>query len=126
VGAQTILIVDDDLPFARFLDDVLTAAGYETRVAKHGAAAFLDLEIVRPDLMLVDVFMPLIDGITLCLMVRANPATRDMPIVVMSATHRDIPVPISGFLLKPLDIDALLDLVASLIEEPEVERQASE
>ncbi|MEO7911867.1 MAG: response regulator [Roseiflexaceae bacterium] len=69
MAAKTILIVDDDLTFARFLDDVLTTAGYATRVAKHGAAAFLELEITHPELMLVDVFMPVIDGITFCRMV---------------------------------------------------------
>ena len=116
MAANTILIVDDDFSFTQFLEDLLTGAGYQILVAKNGAAAFLELEIVRPALMLVDVFMPVIDGITLCRMVRANFATRDIPIVVMSATQQDIPVPIAGFLTKPLDIDVLLDLIASLVE----------
>jgi len=118
VAAKTILIVDDDLHFAQLLEAVFAAAGYESSIAKHGAAAFLDLEIVNPDLILVDVFMPVIDGITFCRMVRANPATRDTPIIVMSATTdlaHTIPVPIAGFLVKPFDIDALLRLVESLI-----------
>jgi CheY-like chemotaxis protein len=125
VTAKTILIVDDDLAFARFLDDVLTGAGYETSVARHGAAAFLDLEITHPDLILVDVFMPIIDGITFCRMVRAQRATRDTPIIMMSATadlHTTIPVQIAGFLAKPLDIDALLHLVAQIVEAPAGER----
>jgi two-component system nitrogen regulation response regulator NtrX len=128
VTAKTILIVDDDLAFSRFLDDVLTGAGYETSVAKHGAAAFLDLEITHPDLILVDVFMPIIDGITFCRMVRAQRATRDTPIIMMSATadlHTTIPVQIAGFLAKPLDIDALLHLIARLVEEPAGERPVS-
>ena len=116
MAANTILIVDDDFSFTQVLEDLLTGAGYQILVAKNGAAAFLELEIVRPALMLVDVFMPVIDGITLCRMVRANFATRDIPIVVMSATQQDIPVPIAGFLTKPLDIDVLLDLIASLVE----------
>ena len=126
--AKTILIVEDDLAFAQFLDDVLTGAGYETSVAKHGAAAFLDLEITHPDLILVDVFMPIIDGITFCRMVRAQRATRDTPIIMMSATadlHTTIPVQIAGFLAKPLDIDALLHLIARIVEEPAGERPVS-
>jgi CheY-like chemotaxis protein len=118
VAAKTILIVDDDLTFTQFLDDILTAAGYQTIVAKHGAAAFLELEISHPDLMLVDIFMPIIDGITFCRLVRANPATRDTPLIVMSAKatiQQDFPVPIAGFLAKPFEIDALLRLVESLI-----------
>jgi CheY-like chemotaxis protein len=127
VAAKTILIVDDDLPFAQFLDEALTSAGFVTRIAKHGAAAFLELEIAAPDLMLVDIFMPVIDGITFCRLVRANPATRDTPIIVMSATpnlHQTIPVQISGFLPKPLEIDALLSLIASAIQAPILDRQA--
>ena len=59
-------------------------------------------------------------------MVHANPATRDTPIIVMSATAnlpRDIPVPIAGFLVKPLDIDALLSLIVSLVEQATGEKQ---
>jgi CheY-like chemotaxis protein len=108
-----------------FLGDLLTRAGYETHIARHGGAAFADLEITQPDVMLVDVFMPTIDGVTFCRMARANHSTRDTPIIVMSAmpdAGRDFPVPISGFLTKPLDIDALLHLVASLLAEPGRER----
>jgi CheY-like chemotaxis protein len=127
VAAKTILIVDDDLPFAQFLDEALTSAGYATRIAKHGAAAFIELEITPPDLMLVDVFMPVIDGITFCRLVRANPATRDTPIIVMSATpnlHQAIPVQIAGFLPKPLDLDELFGLVESLVQAPILDQQA--
>jgi CheY-like chemotaxis protein len=127
MAAKMILIVDDDLAFTRFLVDVLTGAGYQTSVAKHGAAAFLDLESVHPDLMIVDVFMPVIDGITFCRLAYANPATRSTPIIVMSATPQlqaTIPVPIAGFLSKPLDIDALLGLVAALIAVPVADEQA--
>jgi len=126
VGTKTILIVDDDAIFARFLSDLLSCAGYEAVIAKHGAAAFADLEITRPALMLVDVFMPIIDGITFCRMARADRSTRDTPIIVMSASldsRQLIPVPISGFLPKPLDIDALLNLIAALIGSPDPEKQ---
>lgn len=126
MAAKTILIVDDDPSFAQFLGELLTAAGYETYCAKNGAAAFADLEITRPDLMIVDVFMPVIDGITFCRMARVSPSTRDTPIIVISATQQDIPVPISGFLTKPLDVDALLYLVASLVEAPGAEKQAGQ
>jgi two-component system, sensor histidine kinase and response regulator len=126
VAAKTILIVDDDLPFAQFLEELLTEAGYDTVVAKHGAAAFADLEITRPDLMIVDIFMPVIDGITFCRMARANRSTRDTPIIVISATPHlagTIPVPIAGIVAKPVETAALLDLVTTLIEAPMGERR---
>ena len=126
MGAKTILIVDDDLVFAQVLDDLLKEAGYQTIVAKDGQEADIELEIDLPDLILADVFMPISNGLGLCRSVRANDATRQTPIVVMSAMprhHYAIPVLIDGFLLKPFDMDALLDLVASLIETPPKEKQ---
>lgn len=123
MATKTILIVDDDLPFTRLLELVFAEAGYESSVAKHGAAAFLELEITRPALMLVDVFMPIIDGITFCRMVRANSSTRDTPIIVMSATQQDIPVPVASFLVKPFDISVLLRLVESLIGRPSIDKE---
>ena len=128
VAAKTILIVDDDLSFAQFLADVLLGAGYDPVVARSGARAFAGLEVTRPALMLVDVFMPVIDGITFCRMARANPTTRDTPILVMSAMldlRQIIPVPISGFLTKPIDIDELLRLAALLVEEPDLHERTA-
>jgi CheY-like chemotaxis protein len=126
VATKTILIVDDDLPFAEALDDLLKDAGYRTVVAKNGEEAGVELEINPPDLILTDVFMPVINGFAFCHMVRANDATRNTPIVVMSAMpnyHYTIPVRINGFLLKPFDMYALLHLVVSLVEEPPLEKQ---
>jgi len=120
--------VDDDLPFAQFLADVLLGAGYEPVVARSGARAFADLDVTRPALMLVDVFMPVIDGITFCRMAPANRTTRDTPIIVISAildSRHTIPVPISGFLTKPIDLDALLGLAALLIEDSTLDERTA-
>ena len=124
MAAKTILIVDDDLQLARLLDVAFTAAGYRTIVAKDGAAALVEVEIAHPDLMLMDVFMPVIDGTTFGRIVRASPATRDTPIIVMSGTaslDQLLPVAIDGFLAKPFDMDVLLRLVVALIGVPTVD-----
>jgi CheY-like chemotaxis protein len=129
VTTKTILIVDDDLQLIRLLEMGFAEAGYRTSVAKHGAAAFLELEIVHPALILVDVFMPIIDGITFCRMVRANPATRDTPIIVMSGTaslDQVLPVSVDGFLAKPFDMDVLLRRVVSLIGVPSGDEEGHE
>jgi DNA-binding response OmpR family regulator len=128
MATKTILIVDDDLAFAQLLEDGLTGAGYETCRAKHGAMAFADLQITRPALMLVDVFLPVIAGSTFCRMARVNPSTRTTPIIVISAMpnlQATISIPVAGFLAKPLDIDVLLRRVASLVDVPVIEKQAS-
>jgi len=124
VAAKTILIVDDDLQLARLLDVAFTAAGYRTIVAKDGAAALVEVEIAHPDLILMDVFMPVIDGTTFGRIVRASPTTRDTPIIVMSGTaslDQVLPVASDGFLAKPFDMEVLLRLVVSLIGVPTVD-----
>jgi len=129
VAAKTILIVDDDLQLARLLEVVFAEAGYRTIVAKDGAAAFVELEIAHPDLILVDVFMPVIDGTTFGRIVRANPATRDTPIIVMSGTaslDQVLPISIAGFLAKPFDTDVLLRLVAAVIGWPAAAEEGHE
>ena len=129
MAVKTILIVDDDLQLARLLEVAFAEAGYRTIVAKDGAAACVELEIAHPDLILVDVFMPVIDGTTFGRMVRANPATHDTPIIVMSGTaslDQVLPVASDGFLAKPFDIDVLLRLVVSLIGVPTVDENGHE
>lgn len=129
MAAKTILIVDDDLQLARLLEVAFTEAGYRTIVAKDGAAACVEVEIAHPDLILMDVFMPVIDGATFGRIVRASPATRDTPIIAMSGTasvDQVLPVAIDGFLAKPFDIEVLLRLVVSLIGVPTVDEDGHE
>jgi CheY-like chemotaxis protein len=66
MATKTILIVDDDLPFAETLDDLLMGVGYRTVVAKNGQEAGVELEINPPDLILADLFMPVSNGFAFC------------------------------------------------------------
>ncbi len=80
----TLLVVDDDADLHGMLDEMLTRAGYRVIVAADGVEA---LEVVRrhpPDLALIDVKMPRVDGIAVLRQLRADGATRNLPVIVMT------------------------------------------
>ena len=81
----TILIVDDE-PDVRFLLKMaFEAAGHRILQANHGAVALEQLEEARPDLIVTDLMMPVLDGPALIQRLRSDPATAEIPIMVLSA-----------------------------------------
>lgn len=84
-GKGDILIVDDTLPNLRVLSSMLTEQGYEVRGAPNGAMALMIIEAEPPDLILLDVNMPGMDGYEVCQKIKANPQTQDIPVIFISA-----------------------------------------
>lgn len=80
-----ILIVDDNPANLGVLSDCLYNAGFEVRIAKSGEAAIERVESDPPDLILLDVIMPGIDGFTTCQKLKENHLIRDIPIIFMTA-----------------------------------------
>jgi CheY-like chemotaxis protein len=70
---QTILVVEDELPIAELIAVILGYAGYQTLVAGNGQEAFAYLDAGRPDLILSDIMMPVMDGRELCKRLHAHP-----------------------------------------------------
>jgi DNA-binding response OmpR family regulator len=110
----TVLVVDDDEDLACAIGDVLTDAGYAVISAREGRQALSALQHQRPDLMLVDIFMPGMNGSELLRIVRSSSEWCGIPRIVMTGAND----PIIGIrsdaavIYKPLDLDALLALVA--------------
>lgn len=83
----TVLVVDDDPHIVAFLTAALEEGGYQVLSAVDGAA--LQLAHDRPpDLILLDIMMPIMDGVEVSRRLRADPVTARIPIIVMSARHR--------------------------------------
>lgn len=80
-----ILIVDDTLPNLRILAKILENRGYLVRGIPEGALALTAAAEERPDLILLDIMMPELDGYEVCARLKANEATRDIPVIFMSA-----------------------------------------
>ena len=112
-----LLVVDDEADLADLLRFVLEEAGYRVAVAGDGRAALRRLAEGGCDLVVSDVMMPFLDGAGLAAAMRADPALRDIPLVLMSAAHAAAAqrAPHAAFLLKPFDVSVILATVTRLI-----------
>lgn len=82
---QTVMIVDDDKEILRILSRALDREGYATRVAGSADEALNLLERGRPDLMILDIMLPGMDGVDLCRTLRGNSRFADLPVLFLSA-----------------------------------------
>jgi two-component system, OmpR family, alkaline phosphatase synthesis response regulator PhoP len=87
---QSVLIVDDEPNILLSLQFLMKKTGYEVRTAKDGEEAMIEMERAAPDLILLDVMMPKIDGFSICERIRANPEWRDVRIIMLTARGRDV------------------------------------
>lgn len=83
--ANSILIVDDQADLATMMAEVLNDAGYATRITDNGRAALAEVQANPPDLLVLDVNMPELDGFEVAAMLKADPATATIPIIMVSA-----------------------------------------
>lgn len=115
MAARTVLVVDDDQAILDFIDAALTEEGYQVLKATDGAALSLAHD-QRPDVILLDIQMPVMDGIEISRRLRADPDTQEIPIIVMSAKDRLAAtagqMPINDQLAKPFPLRGLYDIVA--------------
>jgi DNA-binding response OmpR family regulator len=82
---KRILVVDDEIGALTLIGIMLERGGFEVLKAKNADAALQVLDQETPDLIILDVMMPGMDGIELCRTVRAKPATEDTPVLILSA-----------------------------------------
>jgi CheY-like chemotaxis protein len=84
-GKLSVLVVDDEVSFGRVLREVLESFGFEVRVALRADEALQEMRHQAPDLLMVDVMMPEVDGLTLIRKVQLEPSWLEVPILVVSA-----------------------------------------
>ena len=119
--SRRILIVDDESSAAKALETLLQREGYELRLAKDGAAALAECASFRPDLVLLDVLMPGMNGFEVCKRIKATPETRLTPVVLITGLTdsenriRGINAGADDFLSKPIDFNELLARTRSLL-----------
>ena len=118
---KKVLVVDDIAENRAVVIDLLTPLGFEMTEAANGRAGLEMAQRLRPDMMLMDIAMPELDGLATTRLLRQLEAFRDMPIIAMSASvsasdsEQSIAAGMNAFLSKPIDADKLLDQMARLL-----------
>jgi diguanylate cyclase (GGDEF)-like protein len=119
---SVILIVDDNPTNLSVLSQALKEAGYKTRVAMDGESAIEQAQEDHPELILLDIQMPGIDGFETCAQLKANPETRDIPVIFITASA-DIENKIKGlsvgavdYITKPFQFEEVLARVKVHLE----------
>ena len=115
-----ILIVDDEHDFIELLQYKLAGHGYELIVANDGVHALSQARTLKPDLILLDILLPDLDGLSVCEILRRQPVTKKIPIIFMSAlsgdiTKRTATMYAEDFFTKPLDLNRLEKRIEELL-----------
>lgn len=119
--ATSILIVDDQPELAAMIAEVLGDAGYATRIATDGRQALAEVQASPPDLVLLDVQMPEVDGFEVAAMLKSDPATATIPVIMVSAQDGrgarliGLESGAEDYLGKPVDPAELLARIRNLL-----------
>lgn len=115
-----ILIVDDEFGLADVIAEVLAEAGYDVAIAINGQLGLANMDEVTPDLVLLDMMMPVLDGPAMLRAIRKNPKYADVPVVMMTslpeALTRAGATLYQAVLHKPFTQEKLLATLALLLD----------
>jgi PleD family two-component response regulator len=118
---ESIMVVDDDPIIARLLEIELVSAGYDVRLASSGEEALAGAQLDRPDLILLDVMMPGLDGFEVARRLRADPRTVAVSIIMLTATGlsanrlEGLNAGADDYIVKPFDTPELLARVKGVL-----------
>lgn len=121
---RQILVVDDDPVFCDIMRELLKRSGFQVRVAYSVYDALEELALRQPDLVLTDVMMPEVDGLSLVRMLRSDPCWASIPTIVVSARVMEADqvaaadAGADGFLGKPFSFDRLQTTIAPYLPVP--------
>jgi signal transduction histidine kinase/DNA-binding response OmpR family regulator/putative methionine-R-sulfoxide reductase with GAF domain len=118
-GAQkSILVVDDEAPIRKLLGQELGEAGYRVREARDGQEALLQIRQEKPDLVILDVLMPKMNGFHVAALLKSDPQTMDIPIIILTIVEdkeRGYRLGVDRYLTKPINTQALFDEIEELL-----------
>ncbi len=118
-----LLIVDDEIDFIELMKFRLSALPCEILEANDGVHALSQARTGKPDLILLDILLPDLDGLSVCEILRRQPNTKNIPIIFMSAlsgnvTRRTAAMHADDFFTKPLDLNRLEKRIIELMHLP--------
>lgn len=122
MNRKRILVVDDEIYIVHILEFTLTMEGYDVVTAADGDEALRKVEEDRPDLVVLDIMMPRMDGYEVCRRLREEEETRDLPVILLSAKGRPIDretgmeVGANDYIVKPFSPRRLLEKIRDLLD----------
>jgi len=118
---KKILLVEDNPVNRRLAEFLLRSQGYQVRAATNAQEAFDTIKAERPDLILMDVQLPGMDGLEATRKLKAEPNTRDIPVVAVTSyamkgdREKALAAGCSGYITKPIDKDTFVREVATVL-----------
>ena len=126
-----ILVVDDEIYIVHILDFSLGMEGYEVVTALDGEQALEKVTSEKPDLIVLDIMMPKLDGYEVCKSIKSNAATKHVPVILLSAKGRNVDqkmgfeVGADDYITKPFSPRKLVERINQLLGQSVQERPAS-
>ena len=115
-----VLVIEDDRSLAEVLQYNLKQAGYEVVVATDGQDGLLQAQIKSPDIVILDLMLPIVDGLDVCRRLRADSSTKDLSIVMLTAKAEEsdeligFSLGADDYVTKPFSVKVLLERVKAL------------
>jgi len=119
--SKRVLIVDDEPNIVISLEFLLKRAGLEVLIARDGEAGLAEIQSAQPDLVILDVMMPKLDGFAVLQRVRSDPAVKSTPVLMLTARGRDadqkkgLVLGANAYLSKPFSTSELIETVQELL-----------
>jgi two-component system alkaline phosphatase synthesis response regulator PhoP len=121
VAKGKILVVDDEIYIVHILDFSLGIEGYEVMTALDGEQALAKVSQEKPDLIVLDIMMPKLDGYETCKALKSNPGTKDIPVILLSAKGRNVDqkvgfeVGADDYITKPFSPRKLVERINAIL-----------
>jgi twitching motility two-component system response regulator PilH len=118
---KVILIVEDDPKSLKLAKDLLNMSGYSTIQASDGAQGVELAKAQKPDLVLMDIMMPKMDGYTACHAIKSDAATKNIPVIMVTALGFELNKQLaermgaSGYITKPIDRQELVKTIGTFL-----------
>jgi DNA-binding response OmpR family regulator len=120
--ANHVLVVDDHPPTLRLITNALENEGIRVRTARNGAECLLAIDTERPDLLVLDIIMPVMDGFQTLRILRENQQHKSLPVIILSIRNDDRDI-LKGlttgadmYITKPFKMDELVTAVQRMLE----------
>jgi CheY-like chemotaxis protein len=120
---KKILLIDDEPELIKAVEIRLKSIGYEVALSYDGRAGIDKAKEIKPDLILLDLLMPIIDGYSAAKILKDDPETKHIPIIILTASQREDlktrcrELGVTSFIMKPFETSDLLMMVKAILKE---------